>query len=69
MKNRINDMTRYYDGFIIMNLQSKEQKQYPYRKGVNSIDAEAQAIKEQMQLQGCDRGALIINGLIKKGDF
>lgn len=37
-------------GFVIQNRKTNKETKYPYTKGVNPKDAEAMAIKDQMEV-------------------
>lgn len=63
------DMTRQYDGFIILDQKTKKNYKFNYIKGVDNVKAENDAIAKLMQKTSSPRGNFIVNGLIKKGEF
>ena len=63
------DMTRRYDGFIILNTKSDTSYKAKYVKGVKSTTAENEAIARAMDKFGGSRSDFIVNGFINKGEW
>jgi hypothetical protein len=63
------DMTRQYDGFIVLDQKTKKQYKFRYIRGVDNVDDENDAIKTIMYLTKQPRTNFIVHGLIKKGEF
>jgi hypothetical protein len=63
------DMTRQYDGFIVLDQKTKKNYKFNYIKGVDNVKAENNAIAKLMQQTSSPRGNFMVNGLIKKGEF
>jgi hypothetical protein len=63
------DMTRQYDGFIVLDQKTKKQYKFRYIRGVDNVDDENDAIKTVMYLTKQPRTNFIVHGLIKKGEF
>jgi len=51
-------------GFKLQNRKTGEVKIYPYRKGMDAVNEENIAIREQMRLTGQKRGDFWVDGLI-----
>jgi hypothetical protein len=67
--NEANDMTKLYDGFVILNKATGKTTKYPYIKGKKSNDVEDAAILEQMKLHNLERAAFSVTKLIPKGEY
>ena len=63
------DMTKDYDGFIILDIKTKKQYKGRYIKGLKNTKAEDIAIAAAMKMTGTDRFAFGVYGFIKKGEF
>jgi hypothetical protein len=63
------DMTRQYDGFIVLDQKTKKNYKFKYVKGVNNVEVENDAIAKLMKTTNADRANFIVNGFIKKGEF
>ena len=63
------DMSRQYDGFIVLDQKTKKQYKFRYIRGVDNVDDENDAIKTVMYLTKQPRTNFIVHGLIKKGEF
>jgi hypothetical protein len=63
------DMTRQYDGFIVLDQKTKKNYKFKYVKGVNNVEVENSAIAKLMKTTNADRANFIVNGFIKKGEF
>jgi hypothetical protein len=66
--NEASDMTKLYDGFVILNKATGTTRYYPYIKGKRSTDVEDAAIREQMNLHNLERAAFTLTKLIPKGE-
>jgi hypothetical protein len=63
------DMSRQYDGYIVLDQKTKKQYKFRYIRGVDNVDDENDAIKTVMYLTKQPRTNFIVHGLIKKGEF
>jgi hypothetical protein len=63
------DMSRQYDGYIVLDQKTKKQYKFRYIRGVDNVDDENDAIKTIMYLTKQPRTNFIVHGLIKKGEF
>ena len=63
------DMTRDYDGFIILDFKTKKQYKGRYIKGLKSTKSEDIAINKAVEMTGSQRFTFAVHGFIKKGDF
>jgi hypothetical protein len=63
------DMTRQYDGFIVLDKKTKKQYKARYMKGIDNVKVENDAIANIITQTGTNRPELIVYGFIKKGDF
>lgn len=63
------DMTKYYDGFIILNVKDQTLRKAKYIKGVKNVTAENDAIARLMKETGQPRHVFMVHGSIKKGEW
>jgi hypothetical protein len=63
------DMTRQYDGFIVLDVKDQKIYKFRYIKGVNNVTAENDAIAKVMRKTGKPRAAFMVHGSIKKGEW
>lgn len=62
------DMSREYDGFIVLDYKSKNQYKFRYSRG-NNVPQENDAIDKLMKSTRLPRSSFAVHGFIKKGDF
>jgi len=63
------DMTRDYDGFIIIDFKTKNLYKGRYIKGLKSTKSEDIAINKAVEMTRSQRFTFAVHGFIKKGDF
>lgn len=54
-----------YTAFDVLNNKTDKVVKYPYVKGLDNVDCEDNAIKDQMKLTGLPRSTFMIYGLHK----
>lgn len=62
------DMSREYDGFVVLDYKSKKQYKFRYSRG-NNVPQENDAIDKLMKSTRLPRSSFAVHGFIKKGDF
>lgn len=63
----INDMTKEYDGFYLLNNTTGELTKFPYRHGIHHIDVEDSAIRDMKKIDPDEK--YIVYGFVKKGEY
>lgn len=63
------DMTKDYDGFIILDFKTKKLYKGRYIKGVKNTKAEDLTIDKAMKMTGSPRYNFAVHGFIKKGEW
>ena len=63
------DMTKDYDGFIILDFKTKKLYKGRYIKGVKNTKAEDITIDKAMKMTGSPRYNFAVHGFIKKGEW
>lgn len=63
------DLTKEYDGFIVLDVKNQKTYKFRYIKGTKSVKAEDEAIAKVMKATGEPRGVFMVHGSIKKGEF
>jgi galactitol-specific phosphotransferase system IIB component len=63
------DMTKDYDGFIVLDFKTKKLYKGHYIKGVKNTKAEDTAIDKAMKMTGSPRSNFAVHGFIKKGEW
>ncbi len=63
------DMTRYYDGFIVLDSKNKKTYKFKYIKGSNNVNVENIAIDKLMKATGLSRANFGVHGFVKKGEW
>lgn len=63
------DMTKDYDGFIVLDFKTKKLYKGHYIKGVKNTKAEDAAIDKAMKMTGSPRSNFAVHGFIKKGEW
>lgn len=63
------DMTKWYDGFLILNLKDQTLHKAKYIKGVKNVTAENNAIARLMKKTGEPRSSFMVHGSVAKGEW
>lgn len=63
------DMTKRYDGFIILDVEDQTFYKAKYIKGTKSVTAENDAIAKLMKKTGEPRSSFMVHGSIAKGEW
>ena len=71
IENSVNegDMTKDYDGFIVLNAKTKKLYKFKYVKGTKNVQVENDAIAKLMKELDEDRSRFMVHGLIRKGEW
>jgi hypothetical protein len=71
IENSVNegDMTKDYDGFIVLNGKTKKLYKFKYVKGTKNVQVENDAIAKLMKELDEDRSRFMVHGLIRKGEW
>ena len=63
------DMTKFYDGFKVLNDKTKKMTKFLYVKGRKNTDVENEAIAKLMKATGLTRGYFGVHGFVNKGEW
>jgi hypothetical protein len=63
------DMTKLYDGFIVLDTKNQKQYKFKYVKGVKNVRIEDEAIAKLMKTTGLSRGNFGVYNFVKKGEW
>jgi hypothetical protein len=63
------DMTKDYDGFIVIDYKTKKNYKFRYIKGTNNVKVEDEAIAKLMKDTRQPRATFAVNGLVRKGEW
>ena len=63
------DMTKFYDGFKVLNDKTKKMTKFRYVKGLKNTDVENEAIAKLMKVNGDERARYGVYGFVKKGEW
>lgn len=63
------DMTKRYDGFIILDVEDQTFYKAKYIKGTKSVTAENDAIARLMKKIGKPRSNFMVHGSVAKGEW
>lgn len=63
------DMTKYYDGFIILDVEDQALYKAKYIKRVKNVTAENDAIARLMKKTGKPRQNFMVHGSVAKGEW
>jgi len=63
------DMTKDYDGFIVLNTKTKKLYKFKYVKGTKNVQVENDAIAKLMKELDGARSSFMVHGLIRKGEW
>lgn len=61
------DLTKEYDGFIVLDVKNQKAYKFRYIKGTKSVKVENEAIAKV--LKATPSAACMVNGSIEKGEF
>jgi hypothetical protein len=63
------DMTRQYDGFIVLDSKTKKTYKFKYIKGANNVNVENIAIDKLVKATHQTRANFAVHGFVKKGQW
>ena len=63
------DMTKFYDGFKVLNDKTGEMTKFKYIKGTSNVKVENEAIAKLMKATGLTRPNFGVHGFVKKGEW
>jgi hypothetical protein len=63
------DMTKDYDGFIVLDAKTKKNYKFRYVKGTNNVKVENEAIAKLMKDTREPRATFMVNGFVRKGEW
>jgi hypothetical protein len=63
------DMTKYYDGFIVLDRKNKKSYKFKYIKGSNNVNVENIAIDKLAKATGLTSANFTVHGFVKKGEW
>ena len=63
------DMTRQYDGFIVLDSKTKKTYKFKYIKGANNVNVENNAIDKLVKATHQTRANFVVHGFVKKGQW
>jgi hypothetical protein len=62
------DMSKEYDGFVVLDYKSKKQYKFRYSRG-NNVPQEDDAIYKLMKSTRLPRSSFAVHGFVKKGEW
>jgi len=63
------DMTKFYDGFIVLDSKAKKTYKFKYVKGTSNVNVENAAIDKLVKATGESRANFMVHGFVKKGEW
>lgn len=63
------DMTKFYDGFIVLDQKNKKKYKFKYIKGTSNVKVEDEAIAKVMKATGLSRPNFGVHGFVNKGEW
>jgi hypothetical protein len=63
------DMTKFYDGFIVLDFKNKETYKFKYIKGTKNNIVEVDAINKLVKSTGESQANFTVHGFVKKGEW
>lgn len=63
------DMTKFYDGFLVLDAKTKEMYKFKYIKGISNSKVEVDAINKLVNAKHRDRSNFMVHGFVKKGEW
>jgi hypothetical protein len=63
------DMTKDYDGFIVLDSKTKKTYKFKYVKGTSNVKVENDAIAKLVKSIGSSQANFMVHGFVKKGEW
>jgi hypothetical protein len=63
------DMTKFYDGFIVLDFKNKDMYKFKYIKGIKNTKVEVDAINKLVKSTGLSQANFTVHGFVKKGEW
>lgn len=63
------DMTKDYDGFVVLDSKTKKTYKFKYVKGTNNVKVESDAIAKLMTSTKEPRSNFMVHGFVRKGEW
>jgi hypothetical protein len=63
------DMTKFYDGFIVLDFKNKDMYKFKYIKGTKNSKVEVDAINKLVKSTGLSQANFTVHGFVKKGEW
>jgi hypothetical protein len=63
------DMTKFYDGFIVLDFKNKNMYKFKYIKGSSNVNVEKIAIDKLVKSTGESQANFTVHGFVKKGEW
>ena len=63
------DMTKLYDGFIVLDRKNQKTYKFRYVKGIKNVTVENDAIAKLEKETGESRSNFAVHGFVKKGEW
>ena len=63
------DMTKDYDGFVVLDSKTKKSYKFKYVKGTNNVKVENEAIAKLMASTKEPRSNFMVHGFVRKGEW
>jgi hypothetical protein len=63
------DMTKFYDGFIVLDFKNKETYKFKYVRGISNVKVEVDAINKLVKATGISQANFTVHGFVKKGEW
>jgi len=63
------DMTKFYDGFVVLDSKHQEMYKFKYIKGTSNVKVEDAAIEKLMKSTHQSRANFAVHGFVQKGEW
>jgi hypothetical protein len=63
------DMTKFYDGFIVLDFKNKKSYKFKYVKGTSNVSVENAAIDKLVKATGITQANFTVHGFVRKGEW
>jgi hypothetical protein len=63
------DMTKFYDGFKVLDFKNKETYKFKYIKGISNAKVEVDAINKLVKATGISQANFTVHGFVKRGEW
>jgi hypothetical protein len=63
------DMTKFYDGFKVLDFKNKDMYKFKYIKGISNARVEVDAINKLVKSTGLSQANFTVHGFVKKGEW